>query len=82
LELVAKECGMKAGKLIGFLGDAHIYVNYVNHLAQLDEQIKREPYAPPTLNLEGYDSIFDWEWQHASLEGYECHPAIKGEVAV
>lgn len=79
LELVAKECGMKAGKLIGFLGDAHIYVN---HQAQLDEQMKREPYAPPTLKLEGYNSIFDWEWQHATLDGYECHPAIKGEVAV
>jgi thymidylate synthase len=79
LELIAKECGMRAGKLIGFLGDAHIYVN---HQAQLDEQLKREPYAPPTLKLEGYTSIFEWEWQHAVLEGYECHPAIKGEVAV
>ena len=79
LELIAKECGLKVGKLIGFLGDAHIYVN---HLAQLDEQMKREPYAPPTLRLEGYDSIFDWEWQHATLDGYECHPSIKGEVAV
>lgn len=79
LELIANECGLKAGKLIGFLGDAHIYVN---HLEQLEEQMKREPYAPPTLKLEGYDSIFDWEWQHAILEGYECHPTIKGEVAV
>jgi thymidylate synthase len=79
LELIAKECGMKAGKLIGFLGDAHIYVN---HLAQLDEQLKREPYTPPTLILDGYDSIFGWEWPHATLNGYECHPALKGEVAV
>lgn len=79
LELVAKECGLKAGKLIGFLGDAHIYVN---HQAQLEEQMQRAPYAPPTLKLGGYDSIFDWEWQHAVLDGYECHPAIKGEVAV
>ena len=79
LELIAKECGLKAGKLIGFLGDAHIYVN---HLDQLDEQMKRKPYAPPTLKLEGYDSIFDWEWQHATLDGYESHASIKGEVAV
>ncbi len=79
LELIAKECGIKTGRLIGFLGDAHIYVN---HLVQLDEQMKREPYAPPKLNLDGYDSIFEWEWQHAELEGYECHPVIKGEVAV
>jgi len=79
LELIARECGMKAGKLIGFLGDAHIYVN---HLAQLDEQMKREPYAPPKLVLDGYGSLFEWEWNHAALEGYECHPPIKGEVAV
>jgi thymidylate synthase len=79
LELIARECDLKAGKLIGFLGDAHIYVN---HLDQLEEQMKREPYAPPTLKLDGYDSIFDWEWGHATLDGYECHPAIKGEVAV
>jgi len=46
------------------------------------ERMKREPYAPPTLTLDGYKSIFEWEWQHATLEGYECHPAIKGEVAV
>jgi thymidylate synthase len=79
LELIAKECGMKAGKLIGFLGDAHIYVN---HLDQLEEQMNRKPFAPPTLKLDGYDSIFDWEWKHATLDGYECHSAIKGEVAV
>jgi thymidylate synthase len=79
LELIAKECEMKAGKLIGFLGDAHIYVN---HLDQLEEQMNRNPFAPPTLKLEGYDSIFDWEWKHATLDGYQCHSAIKGEVAV
>ncbi len=79
LELIAKECGMKAGKLIGFLGDAHIYVN---HLDQLEEQMNRKPFTPPTLKLDGYDSISDWEWKHATLDGYECHSAIKGEVAV
>lgn len=79
LELIAKECGMKAGKLIGFLGDAHIYVN---HLEQLEEQMKRKPFTPPTLKLDGYDSIFDWEYNHATLDGYEYHAAIKGEVAV
>jgi thymidylate synthase len=79
LELIARECGLKAGKLIGFLGDAHIYVD---HLEQLEEQMAREPYAAPALKLDGYDSIFDWEWQHATLDGYESHPSIKGKVAV
>jgi thymidylate synthase len=79
LELICKECGLKAGKLIGMLGDVHIYKN---HLDQLEEQFKRTPYAPPTLKLGEYDSIFDWSWDKAELEGYECHKAIKGEVAV
>jgi thymidylate synthase len=79
LELIAKECGLKAGKLIGFLGDAHIYTN---HLAQLEEQLNRPPFPPPALTLQGYDSLFDWEWSHATLENYQCHAAIKGEVAI
>lgn len=80
LELIAKDLGLKAGKLIGFLGDAHIYVN---HFDQLNEQLGRTPFHPPKLVLpEDYKSIFEWSWDDAVLEGYACHEAIKGEVAV
>jgi len=81
LELIAKECGLKAGKLIGFLGDVHIYEN---HMDVIEEQLNRKPLTAPTLNLNGdlYNSIFDWEWDHATLLGYDCHPALKGAVAV
>lgn len=80
LELIAKECGLKANKLIGFLGDVHIYHN---HLEQIKLQLSREPYPAPKLVLSSeYDSIFDWEWSDATLEGYESHPTITGEVAI
>lgn len=80
LELIAHECGLEAGKLIGFLADVHIYVN---HDEQITEQMSRKPFTPPKLVIEaGYDSIFDWTWDRATLNGYECHSAIKGEVAV
>jgi hypothetical protein len=33
-------------------------------------------------SVEGYTSILEWERQPATLDGYECQPGIKGEVAV
>lgn len=78
LELIAKETGMKAGKLIGFWGDLHIYEN---HLTQVNEQLKRTPYNSPTLSLDN-DSIWDWTWDKATLQGYESHGPLKAEVAV
>jgi thymidylate synthase len=79
LELIAKECNLKPGKLIGFLGDVHIYSN---HLDQVNEQLNRTPYTPPTLELSGYDSIFDWDWNKANIKGYNSHAPIKAQVAV
>ena len=79
LELIAKECNLEVGKLIGFLADVHIYVN---HKEQLNTQLGRHPFDPPILTLDGYNDIFDWSWDDVTLDGYECHSAIKGEVAV
>jgi thymidylate synthase len=78
LELIAKECGLKAGKLIGFWGDLHLYEN---HMTQVIEQLNRRPFAAPTLKLTS-GSIFEWDHTKAILEGYECHPPIKAEVAI
>src|SRR5437764_1123356 len=38
--MTAHVTGLKAGELIHTLGDAHLYLN---HLAQAEEQLKREP---------------------------------------
>ena len=80
LELIAKECGMRAGKLIGFLADTHIYVN---HLEQIEEQRSRELRNMPNLMLDyEYDGIFNWSHECADLEQYQPHGPIKAEVAV
>lgn len=78
LELIAKEVGMKAGTLIGSLGDVHIYEN---HQDQIAEQLGRGEFSQPTLNLKDI-GLFDWSWEDATLEGYESHPAIKAPIAV
>ena len=48
LEIIAKEVNMVPDELIGNLGDTHLYSN---HIEQAKEQLTREPYPLPTLNI-------------------------------
>lgn len=79
LHLLAKESGFKEGKLIGFLGDVHIYKN---HLEGAKEQLKREPFSLPTIQTKNFSSIFDWEYTNSKLEDYQSHPKIEFSIAV
>ena len=78
--MIAQECGLGVGEFIHTLGDAHIYLN---HLEQIQLQLSREPKPLPTLKLnENVKSVFDFEVEDLSVEGYEPHPTIKAPVAV
>ena len=79
LHLLAKETKLKEGKLVGFLGDTHIYAN---HVKGLKEQLKREPKKLPALRTNKFTSIFDWKYTASAVENYEPHPRIKFEIAV
>jgi thymidylate synthase len=48
LEIIAKEVNMIPDELIGNLGDVHLYSN---HIEQANEQINREPFDLPTINI-------------------------------
>ena len=48
LEIIAKAVNMVPDELIGNLGDVHLYSN---HIEQAKEQIGREPYELPKLNI-------------------------------
>lgn len=77
--LLAKESGLKEGKLVGFLGDVHVYQN---HIAGAREQLSREPRLLPQIVTEHFSSIFDWKYTDTALHNYNPHPVIKMEVAV
>lgn len=78
--LVAHVTGLDVGEFIHTFGDVHIYVN---HLAQVDEQLRREPYPLPRLRIaESVVDLGKLERSEIELVGYRFHPAIKGEVAV
>jgi thymidylate synthase len=48
LEIIAKEVDMIPDELIGNLGDVHLYSN---HIEQSKEQISREPYGLPSVQI-------------------------------
>jgi thymidylate synthase len=79
LHLLAKEAGLGEGKLIGFLGDTHIYINHVDAIR---EQIARAPRSLPAIKTEKFSSIFDWSYGDSIIEGYDPHPGIKFDIAV
>jgi thymidylate synthase len=79
LHLLAKESGLSEGRLIGFLGDTHIYVN---HIDGIRKQLERAPRALPEIKTKKFASIFDWQYTDSTIEGYDPHPAIPFEIAV
>ena len=84
LHILAKLTNKAPGRLIYNIGDAHIYTN---HLDQVKMQLQRPPYPLPTvkLNDNSFYRLFGcntWKIDDVKIENYECHPAIKGDVAV
>lgn len=81
LHLLAKEAGLKEGKLVGFLGDVHIYNN---HVEGAREQLSRDPEAHPLCKIEteNFDSIFNWEASNTKKKGYKSFERIKFDIAV
>ncbi len=78
--VLAQVLGVRPGEFIHTFGDAHIYEN---HLEQVKEQLAREPKSFPNLKLyPSVKEIDDFKPEHATLEGYDPHPALKGELTV
>lgn len=81
--MMAKATGLQGGELVFTGGDSHVYLN---HEAQVLEQISREPYPFPTLKIhKNISSIKDMErmqFEDFELVNYQSHPAIKADMAI
>lgn len=78
--MMAQATGLKPGEFVHTLGDTHLYLN---HLEQVDEQLKREPRPLPKMKINPkVKSIFDFTIDDFELVGYDPHPAIKAPIAV
>jgi len=78
--MVAQVCDLEPGEFIHTFGDAHIYLN---HVEQVGMQLGRDPKKLPTMKINpDIKDIFDFKFEDFTLENYESHPHIKGEVSV
>lgn len=78
--MMAQVTGLRPGEFVHTLGDAHIYLN---HMEQVEEQLKRTPRQLPVMKLNPeVKSIFDFKYEDFKLEGYDPYPSIKAPIAV
>jgi thymidylate synthase len=77
--MVAQVTGLEPGEFIHSFGDLHLYLNHVD---QAREQLTREPYPFPTLQLAPKTDLFAFAYEDFRFEGYQAHPAIKAPIAV
>jgi thymidylate synthase len=77
--MVAQQTGLDVGEFVWTGGDCHVYDN---HVAQVREQLSRDAYPYPRLELARRDSILDYTYEDVQVVGYQHHPAIKAPVAV
>jgi thymidylate synthase len=78
--MVAQVCGLQPGEFVHTFGDAHLYLN---HVEQARLQLARAPRPLPTMRLNpSVRSIYDFQYEDFTLEGYDPHPAIKAPIAV
>lgn len=78
--MIAQQADLDVHEFIWTGGDCHIYSN---HYKQVEEQLKREPFASPTFRL-GHKphNLFSYRYTDFIIEGYQAHEPIKAPVAV
>ena len=78
--MLAQQCDLNVGDFIWTGGDVHLYLN---HMEQAKEQLLREPYDLPKLNIKRKpDSIYDYAYEDFELVNYQCHPHIKAPISI
>jgi thymidylate synthase len=78
--MLAQVCDLTAGDFVHTLGDAHLYSN---HMQQVEQQLGREPYPLPQMNINpAVKDIFAFRFEDFELVNYQAHPHIKAPVAI
>lgn len=78
--MLAQVCGLTPRYFIHTFGNVHLYLN---HKDQAMEQLTRIPKQKPVMKLNPtVKDIFAFQPEDFELQGYECYPAIKADVAV
>jgi thymidylate synthase len=79
--ILSKRCNLKPKELVVSLGDAHIYKN---HLSQVKEQLQRDSYTAPILEVA--DRVATVNYHEINIDdfhvvNYQCHSALKANMS-
>ena len=78
--MLAQQCDFQPHEIIVSIGDAHAYAN---HMAQIQEQLKRTPRALPQLQiLRKPATIYDYRFEDFAVLNYDADPSIAAPIAV
>lgn len=79
LLMASQVTNIPPGEFVHTLGDVHIYSN---HFDQVKEQMKREPFPFPGVKLNpAITDIDKFTMNDITLENYQSHASLKGEIA-
>lgn len=80
--MIAQQCNLEVGDFVHTFGDCHLYNNHLND-SIVYEQLTRSPKKLPKLVIRRKPgSIFEYELEDFSFEGYEPYPKITAPIAV
>ena len=80
LMMVAQVTNLEPYEFVHTIGDAHLYLN---HIEQAKVQLSRDTKALPKMVIDkSVKNIFDFDFHYFTLNDYNPHPHIKGEISV
>ena len=77
--IIANETNLRPGKLIGQLGDCHIYTN---HMPQVEEILKRSIFPGPMLRIDNDTTINNFTADKVEIVDYRHHGPVQAELNV
>ena len=80
LHLLAKETGYGEGRLCGFLGDTHLYLNHIDKIQRV--QLVREPLPLCQVNTTDWKGIYNWCAADSKVLNYQHHKGIAFDIAI
>lgn len=80
--MIAQQCDLGVGDFVHTFGDCHLYHNHLTDEI-VYQQLARAPKALPRLVIARRPgSIFDYQLEDFSFEGYDPYPRIKAPIAI
>lgn len=81
LHMIAHITNHSLGEFVWTGGDCHIYLD---HIEQVNEQLRRKPFPSPYLkfNRDNIQEIEDFEYNDFNIINYKYHPIIKAPISI